>query len=710
MKRNILILLTFIILLSTSFLSAAASEVSSYFPPVRVDQSVEDEFIAEGFASYWINFESPITLSSAETKDWSAQGWSVYNQLRNSANTTQTRTINYLKDQNLSFQSFWIKNSILVDSSSAEVLKTLQSFNEIDSITARKTIQLHDPEKAKAVTDIRVNSIEPNISHIQADDVWAEGIDGSGIIVANIDTGVRFSHLALVNQYRGNNHDGSFSHDFNWFDPYGDFNYPADNNGHGTHTMGTMVGDDGASNQIGVAPGAQWIACRACSTSTCSDAAILSCGQFITAPTNLTGDNPNPDLRPNIVNNSWGDCSLGYDPWYKDVIDAWHAAGIYPVFSNGNASNCGYSSPPGLNTVVNPARYGNVTAVGSSGEQNGLYANHSNWGPTDNLDLINAVSGFSNIKPQVLAPGVSIRSSTTSGDTHYQEKSGTSMSAPHVAGLVALLWQAAPCLVGNYATTETIIEQTANDLYYEDGSPLTPTNFPNFATGWGEINALAAYQAISTYCSPATFNGHVNAMEQCDLNSAPLDFATVKLLQNHVLKYSTQTDENGFYTIQVAAGTYDLEIVHDGFVSQVLNGQTVSGGSSVSIDFHLRQNSPCIHMAPSSLIQTQRAGMITTKPLTLINSGAGDTFCSISAQPLDFPELAVSWMSVNPTAGTIIADDSLEIIVIFDSFGVSAGSYFANIKVSCDSGADLVIPVSLNVNPSWLLYLPINKQ
>jgi len=131
-----------------------------------------------------------------------------------------------------------------------------------------------------------------------------------------------------------------------------------------------------------------------------------------------------------VVNNSWGDCGQEYDPWFADVVDGWLAAGVYPVFSNGNASNCGYPAPPGLNTVGNPARYGNVTGVGSSGEQNGQYATHSNWGPTDNLDIINPVDTFANMKPQVLAPGVSIRSSVPTSDTSYQDG-----------------WLALPCLL-----------------------------------------------------------------------------------------------------------------------------------------------------------------------------------------------------------------------------------------------------------------------
>ncbi len=131
--------------------------------------------------------------------------------------------------------------------------------------------------------------------------------------------------------------------------------------------MGTIVGDDGGANQIGMAPGAQWIACRGCSTSSCTDTALLACAQFMAAPTDLTGANPDPSKRPNVVNNSWGDCGQSYDGWYRTVVDNWQAAGIYPVFSNGNAQTAATPHRRPATTVGNPARYGNVTGVGSTG-------------------------------------------------------------------------------------------------------------------------------------------------------------------------------------------------------------------------------------------------------------------------------------------------------------------------------------------------------
>ena len=549
---------------------------------VTVDQEVLDEVDATGAASYWINFRSKVDLSPAYEMDWSERGWYVYDQLSKIASESQADVLAYLDSAQINYQSYWIKNTILVESSGLTVLNALQSFPEVESIGARKEYVLYEPDTSEAVQDSGVNAVEPNLTHINADDAWALGITGEGLVVASIDTGVRYTHEALVNQYRGNEGDGTFTYDYNWFDPYGEYVVPTDANGHGTHTMGTMVGDDGGSNQIGIAPEAEWMACRGCNSSSCTEEALLTCGQFIAAPTTVAGTDPNPDMRPNVVNNSWGDCGTSYDPWYADVIDAWLAVGTYPVFSNGNSSNCGYASPPGLNTVGNPARSGNVTGVGSSGEQNGQYATHSNWGPTDNLDTVNPTDGFDMMKPQVLAPGVSIRSSVPTSDTSYEDGwSGTSMSAPHVTGLVALVWQAAPCLVGDYATTENLIESTAVDIVYDDGSALTPTNSPNFATGWGEIDALAAVNQALGVCSMGTVNGTITD------GTNPIEGATVRADDGAGYTRTILTAADGTYTLGLPAGTYTVTASKYGFETVTVTDVVIAEDQTLTQNFTL---------------------------------------------------------------------------------------------------------------------------
>ena len=149
--------------------------------------------------------------------------------------------------------------------------------------------------------------------------------------------------------------------------------------------MGTMVGDDGGDNQIGVAPGARWIAAKGCETNSCSDTALLSSAQFVLAPTDLNGENPRPDLRPHVVNNSWGG-GLG-DPWYLDMVTAWIASGIFPLFSNGNAG-------PSCDTSGSPGDYVESYSAGAF-DINDNIAGFSSRGPS-------AFEG--EIKPNIAAP------------------------------------------------------------------------------------------------------------------------------------------------------------------------------------------------------------------------------------------------------------------------------------------------------------------
>ncbi len=599
---------------------------------IQVDPEVMQEMETKGSASYWIDFDAKADLSAANSMDWSKRGWYVYETLSKTANASQARVAAYLTDSKVEYQAYWIKNTILVKSSNLTTLNGLLGFSEIKAITPRQTYILYEPDRSAAVMDNGLNSVEPNLTHINADDVWAMGIDGSGLVVANVDTGVRFSHQALVEQYRGNNGDGTFDHNYNWFNP-DDLtdDEPRDGNGHGTHTMGTMVGDDGGSNKIGIAPGAQWMACAGCPDGSCTDTALLGCGQFIEAPTDLTGENADPDMRPNVVNNSWGDCSQSYDDWYQEVVDAWQAGGIYPVFSNGNSSNCGYSEPPGLNTVGNPARYGDVSGVGASGEQDGQYATFSNWGPTDNADTVNPTGGFVYMKPQVLAPGDSIRSSVPTSDTSYQDGwSGTSMAAPHVTGLVALIWQAAPCLVGDYATTENIIEETAVNITYNDGSTDTPTDWPNYATGWGEIDALAAVTQASGLCAMGTLEGTVT-----EDGTIPIEGAKIFADNGEGYTKSVYTSADGSYSTGLPEGTYtltaskygfdtvivsDVEIVEDGTTTQnfmlaPLGMTTVSGvvydAGVEGLGLHGYPLYASIHISASGFDQTIYSDPIT---------------------------------------------------------------------------------------------------
>ncbi len=565
-------------LISFPFNSASSNQEDSDTP--FVEEKLRNQIARNGSTGYMIYFEDQPDLSAAYSKNWVERGEFVKNALQAAAEKSQQKVRDYLDKQGVNYESFWIENVIVVNKSNRMVFNRLLDYKEIESLRARRTMGLIEPGEASSATGTL--AVEANISHVGAPSVWGFGYNGTGIVVANIDTGVRYTHQALLPHYRGNLGGGSFNHNYNWYDPYGSYtSYPADGNGHGSHTMGIMIGDDNSGNQIGMAPGAQWMACKGCevfgSTTSCLDAQLLACAQFITAPTDLSGNNPDSSKRPNVVNNSWGDCAKTYDDWFQNAVDAWQAAGIYPVFSNGNASNCGYSSPPGLNTVGDPGRYGNVTSVGSTGKSDGAYANHSNWGPTDNADTVNP-RGYPYLKPQVVAPGVSIRSAYKGSDTDYQSMNGTSMSAPHVAGLIALVWDAAPCLIGDYAHTETIIEESATAIPYATGGSPPPGsgNVPNYATGWGEINANAAVQLAINYCSNSLSGTVTNSS-----TSQAIEGVLVSAVNS--FSNSDETDASGLYTILLPADIYTVTASKYGYFPEVDPNVNVSGSSTLNI-------------------------------------------------------------------------------------------------------------------------------
>ncbi|HRQ66260.1 MAG TPA: S8 family serine peptidase [Xanthomonadaceae bacterium] len=504
-------------------------------------------------AQFAIFLERP-DLSAAFGMDWSARGRYVHETLTEAAERLQAPLRDHLRSSGYQFQQFWVDNIIVVDNGDMRLLEDLSLFEGVKAARILPEVHLIEPEPVQTTGTTPPGPI-PNLVRIKAPEAWAMGATGQGMVVASIDTGVRFTHEALQSKYRGHLGGGSFDHNYNFFNPYGATIGDSDN--HGSHVTGTMVGGT-AGETIGVAPDAQWIACRGFDPGA-TQAGLIACGQWVAAPTDLSGANPDPDLRPHAVNNSWGNCEQSYNPWYQGVVDTWIAAGIVPMFANGNASNCGYSSPPGLNTVGNPGRYGAVLGIGSTGNSNGQYANHSNWGPTDNpspgLPTHPDHFGFPNIKPNVVAPGVSIRSATRASDTSYGNFTGTSMSSPHATGLVAVMWSAAPCLIGDYAQTGTIMIETAVPIPYDSGGspPPGPGNVPNYATGFGEIDAEAAVTAAVGACGP---QGAIAGTVTDSGSSDPIEGVTVTILNPTPPppNYVTSTNVNGEYLRSVNVG------------------------------------------------------------------------------------------------------------------------------------------------------------
>jgi len=425
----------------------------------------------------------------------------VVTGLRSAADTSQADLSGILSGYEASGQvsdikRFWIVNAIAVKAAAA-VIEEIAQRPDVEQVTLDKIMTIPTP-----IIDEHIQAVGWNISKVRAPEVWTMGYNGTGVVVANIDTGVDVSHPTLSSKYRGGGN--------SWYDAVNGLPSPYDDNGHGTHTMGTMAGDDGGSNQIGVAPGSRFIAAKACDGGgSCASSWLLAAGQWAMDP---DGNPATPDY-PTVINNSWG--GVGCDTWYQTAVINWRAAGIFPSFSAGN-------SGPGSGTVGSPGDYPVSFATGAT-DISDVIASFSSRGP----------SCFAEIKPEVSAPGVSIRSSLPGGS--YGSWSGTSMAAPHVSGCVALLRQIDPALTVD--ELEIALESAAVDL----GTPGKDNVY-----GSGRIDCYEAALAIG---APPPVNGPDLLVTQLTAPSSATKGQSISV-SNTVANQGNQTaaySKAGFY-------------------------------------------------------------------------------------------------------------------------------------------------------------------
>jgi subtilisin family serine protease len=521
----------------------------------------------DGATDAIIMMSAQADLSFAERiDDWNARGWAVYSALRETADGSQTRVLSTLaREQALGhatrYTGYWIANMVTVHGN-RDALLAVAALPEVDHVLP--PVRLEQDQPLPGIAARVPLTAEWGIAKIRADAVWAAyNVTGTGSVVANVDTGVEYTHTALINQYRGNLGGNIFDHNYNWWDVHGS-TAPYDDNDHGTHTMGTMVGDDGAGNQIGVAPGAKWIAARGC----CPDNdALFTSLQWMVAPTRLDGTQPDPSKRPDVVNNSWGGAAGGAgtaSTMYDLFNAAQRAAGIVPVFSAGN-------SGPGCATIHTPGDNPTVLSVAATASTD-IIAGFSSRGPSA---LITGAS------PQVSAPGVNVRSSVPPFTNTYASFSGTSMAAPHVSGAVALLISAEPKLRGQVAQIEELFRKTADPktLASQTCGGIPGTQVPNNTFGWGRINVKAA---VDMTWHAGWLSGTVTA------GGVPVT-GTLVTFANTAYTYTltTKTDGLGQYRVVAGAGAWNMTAGAYGYQTATANGLTVTQNNVTTQNFTL---------------------------------------------------------------------------------------------------------------------------
>lgn len=363
-------------------------------------------------------------------------------------------------------QRFWLVNAIAFTGTPAE----------IRAVAADPAVAAVDLDRPVRVSlDATVDSTPyPDaagggwgVAAINAPQAWSRfGVRGDGVRVGNIDTGVNAAHRDLAGRVVA------------WRDFVNGGAQPYDDNGHGTHTAGSIVGGSAGGGPIGVAPGATLVVAKGMAADGVGPgSALLAAAEWMTDP----DGNPATADFPRVINNSWSSSSAN-DTWFRPMVRRWRELGIVPVFSAGNTG-------PTLSSIGSPASYPEVVAVGAL-DRDGSPAPFSGRGPVtwQNRDGLGPAAGTRLVKPDVAAPGVAVVSSVGDG---YLAYSGTSMASPEVAGLIALIVQAAPAL--NPDQIAAILRSSATDV----GAPGTDD-----ATGHGRIDAVRALE-IALQLPPA---------------------------------------------------------------------------------------------------------------------------------------------------------------------------------------------------------------
>jgi subtilisin family serine protease len=489
LKNKVLLLLFYFIQVSLIF-----SQSLNY--QEKLSNGVKNELLKSEKIDVIIQFHDlKLNLSSYKSNwDKTQKGTYIFNALQENTRISQNEVQKWFNNKGIPFKSNVLINAILV-SLDKEQINLVVRRPEVAYLYDNPEIFVN-PELRTTENNSLRSASEWGLDKIKAPAVWAMGITGKGIVISGQDTGYDWTHPDLISSYRGYSKEIT-RHDYQWFDaidkasplnkdslnPCGyNIKIPCDDDVHGTHTMGTMIGKDSSGTSIGVAPGARWIGARNMERGYGNPFSYLACFDWFLAPRDLAGKNPKPSLAPHVINNSWScptmeGCLNNHIDLFEKAISLLRKAGIMVVVSAGNDGG----SCETMNEI--PVTVSGAFSIGAT-RSNDSIASFSSRGPA-------LILGKKQIKPDVSAPGVSVKSAFPG--RKYGSLSGTSMAGPHVAGLAALLFSANPSLIGQVDKVEQIIRETSLPLYSSQVcSNISGGSYPNPVYGYGRVDALAA--------------------------------------------------------------------------------------------------------------------------------------------------------------------------------------------------------------------------
>jgi bacillopeptidase F len=570
----------------------------------------------------------------------------VIKALRQQSEESQQELRRFLKAVGVrQLKPLWTINGLAFPATPA-LIAALEARPEVAEIRLDGTIP------APAPVPSAVTGTEWNIVAVGAPLLWDQGLTGSGVVVASLDTGVDWLHPDLAGNYRGG--PGA------WFDPYNEHDTPYDSDpyGHGTAVMSLMVGaptpEPPDRTALGMAPGASWIAAKIFNNAgEASESAIHQAFAWALDP---NGDGDSIDA-PQVLNNSWVlDAPNQCLPYFQQDIVYLKAAGIAVIFSAGN-------SGPNPTTSISPPNYPESLAVGAT-DQAGLIANFSARGPS-------ACPGGDQLYPKVAAPGVHIKAAdrTLSGTNPdpYQITDGTSFAAPHVGGLLALLLGGNGFPATSLPLLEDTLEKAADDL-----GPLGPDN----TFGYGLINSLAAYRRLAGQPHLAVYDPRPPEHDrQLDFGSLPVGSTISRTLtMRNSGAGSLDIDPIGFSALDPA-----LAVTED-----LCSNSSLAADQTCRITVSFAPQAPTAYNATLNLSTTDPDFSLVAVSL----SGSGNNNPTLQTLQVDPAGLTVEFGSVPPgttSQRTLTLSNAGEELLLIDpiDFSALAATPFALVDDGC---------------------------
>jgi serine protease AprX len=584
LKRLLSSLQVFCIILLLSAVNAEAGSIHSKLYKIIQNSGPSEEI------PVIITFSGKADPDLIGDKDKKARRSKMIRELRARAEVSERELAGVLKAGNVkNIRRLWLINS-LAAAIPAQLIAGLADFPGVESIRPDYLV------KAPQTVYGTAAPAEWNISAIKAPDVWGLGFTGAGVTIADMDTGVDIKHAELMDRWRGGTN--------SWYDPNGEHSSPYDKDGHGTQTMGIILGGSAGGSAIGVAPGAKWVGVKIFNDAGTATASVIHQGfQWCLDPDN----DPATDDAPEIVNAAWAilDSTDKCIPEFQQDIQYLKAAGTGVVFAAGNA---GVPSLPAANTSESPANNPGSFAVGAVDDGSEI-ASFSSRGPSACDD---------SIFPHVVAPGVNIRTADlTAGGVFpdaYVPVSGTSFASPHVAGAMALLIDAFP---------GSTIEEIEASLQ-ESATDLGPTGGDN-SYGYGLINVLNAYNLLLADNGPTP---------EIEIQPSSHDFgnATTGSSSAAVSVFVTGTGAGKLQVGIISLGGVDSASFR--ILADNCSGKTLGTGRSCSID---------IVFAP-------------------LSAGAKEAFLSVTSNDPDAPvrEISLKGTGLTPQPVAVISPNGGE--------------------------------------------------